>query len=132
MTSKSGAGAGGDAANFYLDDVNLRRLLDRADPGLTARWGATLSDFGAWVAADVDPASGYTHRQAPPVLESHDREGRLVNRVRHNPAWRLVSRDVYRRGAVALNYGPDPAPFVVRSEEHTAEPQSLMRTLFPY
>lgn len=113
MTTESGARADGGAANFYLGDVNLRRLLDHVDPALRARWDAALSDFGAWVAAEVDPASDYTHRQAPPVLESHDRDGRLVNRVGHNPAWRRVSRDVYRRGAVALNYGPGPAPFAV-------------------
>lgn len=113
MTAESGAGTDRGAANFYLEDVNLRRLLDHLEPALRARWGTPLSDFGAWVASEVDPASDYTHREAPPVLESHDRDGRSVNRVRHNPAWRRVSREVYRRGAVAFNYGPDPAPFVV-------------------
>jgi alkylation response protein AidB-like acyl-CoA dehydrogenase len=101
------------AANFFLADRNLRLLLERLDPAMAGRWQPALSDFGAWVACEVDAASSYTHRHGPPVLESHDRDGRLVNRIRHNPAWDRVSNDVYRRGAVALNYGPDPAPFVV-------------------
>lgn len=115
-TEGPGGGRDGDGtgtANFYLADVNLRRLLGRTDPALIGQWEPTLAEFGAWVADEVDPASDYTHRHAPPILDSHDRDGRLVNRIRHNPAWRRVSREVYRRGAVSLNYDSPPAPFVV-------------------
>lgn len=114
MTSRDASGPQPSfGANCFLADRNLQALLQRADPALVARWRPLLSDFGAWVATEVDPASQYTHRHGPPVLESHDGDGRLVNRVRHNPAWERVSREVYRRGAVALNYGPEPAPFLV-------------------
>ena len=46
----------GGSASLYLADANLRRLLGRADPALTRRWEPTLTEFGAWVAAEVDPA----------------------------------------------------------------------------
>ena len=104
------AGIGG---NCFLADRNLQAILRRSDPVQAEHWQALLSDFGAWVAGEVEPASQHTHRHGPPVLESHDASGRLVNRVRHNPAWERISREVYRRGAVALNYGPEPAPFLV-------------------
>ena len=109
MTAESGVRVDGGAANFYLEDVNLLRLLDHVDPALRARWDTVLSDFGTWVVAEVDPASDHTHRRAPPVLESHDRNGRLTNRVRHNPAWRRVSGEVYRRGAIRATLNGDLA-----------------------
>ncbi|MSO65267.1 MAG: hypothetical protein EXQ85_05630 [Alphaproteobacteria bacterium] len=61
----------------------------------------------------VDEAAEFTDRVAPPVLESYTREGQLVNRIRHNPAWDRVAREVYERGAVGLNYTADPAPYLV-------------------
>lgn len=100
------------AAEPALPAPDLERRLDRAGPA-AARWKPLLADFARWVAEEVEPAGNHTHRHAPPVLESHDREGRLVNRIRHNPAWERVSREVYRRGVVALNYGADPAPYLV-------------------
>jgi alkylation response protein AidB-like acyl-CoA dehydrogenase len=101
------------SSNFFLADRNLLRLLGERAPAAFERWRGTLADFGAWVASDVDKAASYTDRVAPPVLEPYDRDGSLVNRIRHNPAWENVAAEVYRRGAVGLNYRDDPAPFVV-------------------
>lgn len=112
MRARSGSGIVPDA-NLFLADHNLQRLLTRSHAAGAVRWLPLLTSFGGWVADEVDAASHYTHRHGPPALETHDREGRLVNVIRHNPAWERVSREVYRRGAVALNYGIDPAPFVV-------------------
>src|SRR5690606_16346836 len=97
------------AADPILPDPDLERRLARAHPA-ALRWKPLLAAFACWVAEEVEPADDHTHRHAPPILETHDREGRLVNRIRHNPAWERVSREVYRRGVVALNYGADPAP----------------------
>ncbi len=99
--------------NFFLADENLRRLLGRVAAPAYERWAATLADFGAWVAKEVDPAAHYTDRHGAPVLETYDRDGRMVNRIRHNPAWTAVAHEVYRRGAVGLNYLDEPAPFIV-------------------
>ncbi len=100
-------------ANFFHADRNLQRLLGERAPGALERWRGTLADFGAWAAGDVDRAANYTDRVAPPVLEPYDRDGALINRIRHNPAWENVAAEVYRRGAIGLNYLDDPAPFLV-------------------
>ena len=102
-----------NAPNVFDRDTNLQRTLARIAPEAAARWRAHLSDFGAWVAGEVDPAAEYTDRFARPALEPYDRDGGLVNRIRYNPSWRAVSREVYRRGIVGLTYGPDPAPFAI-------------------
>jgi alkylation response protein AidB-like acyl-CoA dehydrogenase len=98
--------------NFFAIDTNVRALLQRLAPTAAARWHSTLVDFGAWVGKDVDEAAEYTDRFAPPVLESYTRGGEQINHIRHNPMWERVAREVYVKGAIGLNYQPDPAPFV--------------------
>ena len=105
--------AGVDSPNFYEADFNLQRLLERHLGASLAKWRPMLSSFGAWVAREVDQAAAYTDRHAPPILEAYERDGRLVNRILQNPAWRSVSREAYRCGVVGLNHGEDPAPFLL-------------------
>lgn len=99
--------------NLYALDANLKAVLARLDPEAAAAWAGTLSDFGAWVGSEVDAQAEYTDRQGPPRLEAYDRDGELVNHIRHNPAWEAVSRGAYARGMVGLNYTDAPAPFLV-------------------
>ena len=99
--------------NFFALDTNLHAVLRRADGAAFERWRETLSAFGAWVGDEVDAEATYTDRLGRPTLESYDRDGEPVNRVHHNPLWETVSREVYRRGAVGLNYGDQPAPFLI-------------------
>lgn len=99
--------------DLFALDANLRAELDRRDPSLLGRWAETLGDFGRFVGDDVDRAAEYTDRHGHPTLQSHDRDGRLANHVVTNPAWQDVSRRVYEKGAVGLNYADDPAPYLV-------------------
>ncbi len=99
--------------NFFELDRELHDSLIALAPGEFDKWSGMLADFGAWVGAAVDEEAEFTDRHAPPVLETHDRDGRIVNRIVHNPAWQAVSREVYQRGIVGLNYGDDPAPFLI-------------------
>lgn len=99
--------------NFFAVDPNLKTLLARRAPDLLARNGERLHAFGAWIGSDVDCEAEYTDRFAPPVLEGHDRFGRLTNRVRHNPLYAEIHRDVYARGIVGLNFGPKAEPFLM-------------------
>ncbi len=99
--------------NLYTLDVNLQRVLTGLLGDDLARWESKLSEFGAWVGTEVDEQAQHTHRNAPPVLEPYDRDGKLVNHIRHNPLWDKVAREVYERGAVGLNYGEEPAPYLV-------------------
>ena len=99
--------------NFYALDANLRSVLARLAPDALAKWGDTLSDFGAWVGSAVDEEAEFTDREARPVLETYDRNGEVVNRIRYNPIWREISAEAYRRGVVGLSYGDDPAPYLI-------------------
>ena len=100
-------------AKMFETDPQLQRILSRIAPQAARRWHDHLARFGAWVAADVEPQTVYTDAAAPPFLVSFDRAGTPVNDVRTNPLWDAVSRGVYERGIVGLNYGPDPAPFAI-------------------
>lgn len=99
--------------NLFELDRELHASLAALAPGEFDKWSGMLGDFGAWVGAAVDEEAEFTDRHAPPVLETHDRDGRVVNRIVHNPAWQAVSREVYQRGIVGLNYGDDPASFLI-------------------
>ena len=99
--------------NFFALDPGLQGLLKAGAGGDPETWRETLSAFGAWVGDAVDAEAEQTDRFARPVLESYDRDGVLANHVRHNPAWDAVSREVYERGIVGLNYGDAPAPFLL-------------------
>jgi alkylation response protein AidB-like acyl-CoA dehydrogenase len=101
------------AGNFFDADLNLQQALARSLGEAFKDWRPLLSDFGTWVATEVDAAAAYTDRQAPPVLEAYGPDGKLSNRILQNPAWLAVSREAYRRGIVGLNYGEAPAPFLL-------------------
>jgi alkylation response protein AidB-like acyl-CoA dehydrogenase len=101
------------AANIFDADRDLQKALAGSLGPAFETWRPMLSDFGAWVATDVDAAAAYTDRQAPPVLAAYAPDGRIENRILQNPGWLAVSREAYRRGVVGLNYGETPAPFLL-------------------
>lgn len=102
-----------EARNFWTADADAQATLNRLAPNAAGRWSGELADFGAWVASELDAQADYTDRHGRPKLESYDRDGRLVNRIVTNPLWDACSREAYRRGVVGLNYGPEPAPYLV-------------------
>ena len=106
-------GNGGLRGNAYRSDRNLQALLGRSAPWLGGDDAERLSSFGAWVANAVDEQADYTNRFAPPVLETLDEGGSPRSVVRHNPLYAAVHREVYERGIVGLNYGPEPRPYTL-------------------
>ena len=106
-------GNGGLQGNAYRSDRNLQALLRRSAPWLSGDDTERLSGFGGWVATAVDEQADYTNRFAPPVLETLDAEGRPRSVVRHNPLYAAVHREVYERGIVGLNYGPERRPYTL-------------------
>ena len=106
-------GIGGVGGNVYRADRNLQALLRRGAPWLTEEDAERLSDFGGWVATAVEEQADYTNRFAPPVLETLDENGRPRSVVRHNPLYAAVHREVYERGIVGLNYGPEHRPYTL-------------------
>ena len=99
--------------NFFELDCELRALLSALDPAEAEKWQGVLSDFGAFAAGPADEEAEHTDLYAPPRLDPYDRDGNLVNRIVHNPLWDTTAREVYERGIVGLNYGDDPASFLV-------------------
>ena len=106
-------GNGGLQGNAYRSDRNLQALLRRSAPWLSRDDSERLSGFGGWVATAVDEQADYTNRFAPPVLETLDAEGSPRSVVRHNPLYAAVHREVYERGIVGLNYGPERRPYTL-------------------
>ena len=98
--------------NFYALDSNLRERFRRLDADEFARRDSLLASFGEWVGEAVDAEAEYTDRHGRPTLAAYDRDGNVVNQIRYNPAWEAVSREVFRRGFVGLNYGEEPAAFM--------------------
>ncbi len=99
--------------NLFEIDVNLQATLDRLAPDGLKRWREDLSSFGQWVGTAVDEQAEYTDGIAPPMLETYDAAGNIVNHIVQNAQWASCSREAYVRGMVGLNYGSDPAPYVI-------------------
>ena len=99
--------------NLFTLDRNLLALLERRAPPMMARFGATLSEFGAWAGGPLDEQARYTDRYAHPRLESHDRDGEAVSQVVLNPSYRDCHAEAYRRGVIGLAFAEDPAPHLL-------------------
>ncbi|MFQ5973224.1 MAG: acyl-CoA dehydrogenase family protein [Alphaproteobacteria bacterium] len=99
--------------NFFEWDRYLRSLLARVAPDTLRAHRERLSDFGAWAAGALDEQAAYTDRYAPPRLDTHDREGRSVGRVVHNPAYMACHAEAYRRGVIGLAFGDGAAPHLL-------------------
>ena len=99
--------------NFFEIDANMQATLGRLAPEALKRWRDDLSSFGQWVGTSVDEQAEFTDRFAPPALETYDSAGETVNHIALNPLWDACSREAYERGMVGLNYGSDPAPYIV-------------------
>jgi acyl-CoA dehydrogenase len=102
-----------ESRNYFTADANLLRLLERITPDLLGRYRDELASFGEWAANAVDGQAAYTDRYAPPVLETYDRAGRVVNRIVYNPCYEAVYREVYERGILGRSYGEDAAPHLL-------------------
>ena len=99
--------------NFYAIDPNLRSLLRRESPDLLARHEERLQAFGQWVGSEVDACAEYTDRIQPPRLVEGVENGDPAASLAINPRQQEVHREVYRRGIVGLNYGPEAAPYLL-------------------
>jgi len=99
--------------NAFDADRDLQRLLARRAPAMLAEHGGRLSDFGAWVGDALEAQATYSDSYAPPRLESHGSDGEPLGRVILNPAYETCHAEAYRRGAIGLAFGKDPAPHLL-------------------
>ncbi|GMA17152.1 acyl-CoA dehydrogenase (plasmid) [Deinococcus metallilatus] len=84
-------------------DRFLAPRLEARVPGF-GRYRDELDDFHTWVLTEVDAQANATDRDAPPRLETYDREGQVVNRIVLNAPYEAQHREVYRRGIVGRPY----------------------------
>ncbi|GJG88774.1 acyl-CoA dehydrogenase [Gemmatimonadetes bacterium T265] len=89
-------------------------LADRLDARVAGfcRFRPELAAFHDWVLTAVDAQAAATDRDAPPRLETYDRDGRVVNRIVCNPTYDAQHREVYARGIVGRPYR-DGAPHLL-------------------
>ncbi len=104
----------GRGLNFYLIDEDLQRSLRRSlSPEQYRRAEPLLVRMGELSGGPIDRQAEYTDRLARPVLETHDRQGNVVNEVRYNPLYEESVLEVYGLGTIGCNYGEDPLPYAV-------------------
>ena len=84
-------------------DPYVELLLASREHSLTS-YASMLADFAEWVRTDVDSQAAYTDRYAPPILETYDRNGAVVNRIVLNSRYEEQHAEVYRRGIIGLPY----------------------------
>lgn len=94
----------GHGQNFFTWDHNLQALLARLAPEMMAAHESRLADFGAWAGGELDAQAAYTDRWAPPVLNSHGRDGLAAGEVVQNPRHVTAHQDAYRRGTIGLAF----------------------------
>ena len=95
---------------YFDSDANLRRLLENTAPDLLRRREDDLYEFGRWAAGEVDEQAAYTDRYAPPELQTYGRDGSVINRIVHNPAYEAAHRGAYERGMIGACYGERAEP----------------------
>ena len=99
--------------NFFETDAGLQAHLSEHVESFENRWKSMLWDFGAFAGNDIDQQAEYSDRHFRPKLEHYQEGGTYRSQVIYNQFWTEVSREVYRRGIVGLNYTEHPAPYAV-------------------
>ena len=97
--------------NYYDASTNLRDVLDaRAGPARRLEMERRLRDFGAVVAATIDPAveAQEQHREMPRHVP-YDAVGRRTERIEFHPAQARASAAVWDSGLLACGEGPGGA-----------------------
>jgi acyl-CoA dehydrogenase len=97
-----------DSASF---DLYLEPWLTVRVPRMAA-YSRQLAEFHDWVRTEVDAQANYTDRYAPPVLETYDRDGEVVNRIVVNRWYEEQHCELYRRGIIGLPYA-EAAPHLL-------------------
>lgn len=95
--------------NFFENDPNFQRELERIAPAMLKRNLERLKDYGAFVGGKLDEEAQYSDRFAPPVLETHTKEGLKQNHVVFNPKYEEMHQEVYKRGTIGLPFADKDA-----------------------
>ncbi|GBD23731.1 Putative acyl-CoA dehydrogenase AidB [bacterium HR29] len=93
--------------NFFEADPNLSAVLAlRAGPGEAERALPVLRELGEIAGTELDELATIADRN-PPVLVTHDREGRRVDEIVYHPAYRRMQELGFCRfGFAAMSHRP--------------------------
>ena len=93
--------------NFFRADPNLRSVLSlRASEGDVARALPFLDELGALAGGELDELATVADRH-PPILVTHDQEGRRVDEIQYHPAYRQMQELGFCRfGFAAMSHRP--------------------------
>ncbi|MYE12845.1 MAG: DNA alkylation response protein [Gammaproteobacteria bacterium] len=98
--------------NVYRRDSALREWVAQGD----AAWAEDdLAEYGALAGSEEVIRLGFEANEFRPVFESHDPQGRRVNRVRYHPAYHRLMAMAVERGIHSLPWTENrPGAHVVR------------------
>jgi len=97
--------------NFFSNDLNMQRVLERIAPDMLERNFDRLTDFGKWVGSELDEQASYSDRHAPPELQTHNKLGQKQSHVLFNPRYEEAHQEAYKRGVIGLAFAdknPEP------------------------
>ncbi|MDF3025408.1 MAG: acyl-CoA dehydrogenase, middle domain protein, partial [Alphaproteobacteria bacterium] len=95
--------------NFFANDLNAQRVLERIAPDMLERNFERLKDFGAFVGGPLDEQAAYSDRTAPPRLETHNKLGEKKSHVIFNAKYEDAHQEAYKRGAIGLSFADKDA-----------------------
>lgn len=91
--------------NFYVSDPNLTYLLRRYLPTEMHAWAdKELTEFGAYVAGQVDERAAFTDRDGKPRLRKYNRLGEDISEIVTNDGYKQTVAGVYGTGIVSYLY----------------------------
>ena len=98
--------------NVYLRDPALREWVAPGDAG----WAEPdLAEYGALAGSEEVIRLGFEANEFRPVFESHDPQGRRVDRVRYHPAYHRLMEMAIERGIHSLPWTEErPGAHVAR------------------
>lgn len=95
--------------NFFTNDLNAQRVLERIAPEMLERNFDRLKDFGTFVGGELDEQAAFSDRTAPPQLETHNKLGEKKSRVIFNAKYEAAHQEAYKRGAIGLSFADKDA-----------------------
>jgi len=113
----------GRGMNYWEVDPVLRRETERVYSDDEYDWGAErLGEFGRLVGEDVADNSDVIDDK-PPELQTYDRHGEVINRVKYHPAQHENDRIAFENGAVSDSF---------RAPQGRDEPMPVTHSLAHY
>ena len=99
-----------NTGNFYIEDLNLRRLLKETLSGDFFEWAdKELENYGELCAGPIDERAAHTDKEGEPKLIRYDKMGNEVSKVWLNEGYKQSVKDTYNTGVVGYVHKEIPS-----------------------